>query len=112
VAVLLFYTDYDRGDLKGFRINYKVSMVGSNHTTRNVIASSTPSQIVNYPESGLYTNNELSTLVYSPGFSFNPSVNVRSTFTVRGMENCCDYVYAYSFVLGNNSVPLWNLEAV
>jgi len=89
-------------------MNY-TSVVGSNNHGRHVIASSTPSQIVNHPVSGNYTNEEMSTFIYSPGFSYNPNVDVRSTFIVRGMENCyCDYVYVHSF---RRDEPRWIFEA-
>jgi len=92
-------------------MNY-TSRLGSTNPARHVIASSSPSQIVTHPESGSYIDEEMSTFVYSPGFSYNANANVQSTFSMRGMEACCDFVYAYSFDYRGSNVPLWKFEAV
>jgi len=110
VAIVIFYTNGDTVTT-GFRMNYTSRVRSTNHGS-HVIASSRPSQIVTHPESGSYTNEEMSTFVYSPAFSYNANANVQSTFTVRGMEACCDFVYAYSFDYRGSNVPLWKFEAV
>jgi len=108
VAIVVFFTNGDTVST-GFQMNYTAYVDGTSHG-RHVIASDVPSEIVNHPESGSYTNDEMSTFIYSPGFSFNPSVNVRSTINARGLE-ANDYVYGYSLDLSDTNIPWWNYEA-
>jgi len=92
-------------------MNY-TAVIGSSSYGRHVIASDTPSQTVNHPESGSYTNNEMSTFVYAPGFQHNPNVNIRCTVNVEGLgggENL--WVYSLDSGFGTSNRPRWNREA-
>jgi len=91
-------------------MNYTAEVGWSNHG-RHVIASDTPSQNVNHPESGSYTNNEMSTFVYAPGFQHNPNVNIRCMVNVKGLGGG-DFVLVYSLDLDlTRNMTRWNREA-
>jgi len=110
VAHVIFFTNGDTVTT-GFRMNY-TTVIGSSSYGRHVIASDTPSQIVDHPESGTYTNNEMSTFVYAPGFQDNPNVDTRCRVNVKGLGGGDDvWVYSLDSGFGTPYMPMWVLEA-
>jgi len=96
----------------GFRIFYEVTSGNSTRVGKSFILSDQPYQEISYPEIGTYTNDELSTFVYAPGFTCYPGVNIRASFSVKEIEPYYDAVYAYRFVTrGASTYPYWAVEA-
>jgi len=108
-VVVIFYSN-ELNVRTGFRLNYTATTGSTSRPGRQVILSNTPSQNVTHPTSGHYANYELSTFVYSPNFSYNPNANVRTTFTVKGMESGHDFVFAYSLNIIGTAQPTWTLQ--
>jgi hypothetical protein len=65
----------------------------------NIILSETPDAYLTYPgDNPNYQNNELSTFVYSPDYSYDNSITVQAAYVLNSLETgCLDSVTVYRF---------------
>jgi hypothetical protein len=105
LAIVTFYSDYSV-EGKGFLMFYEFytnSGIVPNVTfSTNIILSETPDAYLSYPgDNSNYRNDELSTFVYSPDYSYDNSFTIQADYFLNSLEEgtCHDFVTVYRFDL-------------
>jgi hypothetical protein len=102
LAIITFYSGYSV-EGKGFLMFYEAftnTSTAPNVTfSTNIIMSVTPDVYLTYPrDNSNYRNDELSTFVYSPHYSYDNSFTVQAYYVAKSLESgCYDSVTVYRF---------------
>jgi hypothetical protein len=105
LAIVTFYSDSSVQG-KGFLMSYEALFTNGSASridfSTNMILSETPEDYFSYPGPGesYYKNNELSTFVYSPEYSYDPSFTTQAYYRMQALGPggiCFDFVTVYRF---------------
>jgi hypothetical protein len=101
LAIVIFYSDFSVHG-KGFLMSYEAFTATEGPKvdfSTNIILSESPDANINYPgNNSNYQNNDLSTFIYSPDYSYDSSSTVEAVYMENRLERpCSDFVTVYRF---------------
>ncbi|ODM98961.1 hypothetical protein Ocin01_07717 [Orchesella cincta] len=110
VAIITFYSYSTSASTTGFSLYYNAVLNETNQvsfSSVDYVISSNSTSIRHPSVGGVYSNNELSTFVFTPNFQWVSGQQLTVNVTVLGMEQNCDDVLSVYYLPGNINGAVW-----